>query len=134
MWYALGANALLIVHLGFILFVIFGALLLPRWPRLAWVHVPVVAWGAWVEIANKVCPLTPWEQQLRAAAGEGEYSGGFIEHYLLAVIYPEGLTPGIQIGLGIAVLVINVVLYARWFRLRSRAAESRPIKSRPGPR
>ncbi len=121
MWYALAANALLLLHFAFIVFVVLGGLLLWRWPRLIWLHLPAFAWGAYVEINNRICPLTPWEQQFREAAGQGQYGGGFIEHYLLPLIYPEGLTDEIQMWLGIGVLAINLGLYAGWlWRMRMR--------------
>lgn len=111
----LAADALVVLHLVFILFVVLGGLLVFRWPRLAWVHVPAFAWGAIIEFNNWICPLTPLEQRLRVAAGEGAYGGGFVEHYLLPLIYPEGLTPEIQLGLGLFVLAVNVVVYGIWW-------------------
>ena len=110
----LAADALVILHLVFILFVVLGGLLVFRWPRWAWVHVPAFAWGAIIEFNNWICPLTPLEQRLRVAAGEGAYGGGFVEHYLLPLIYPEGLTPGIQLGLGLFVLGVNALVYGIW--------------------
>lgn len=117
----LAADALVLAHLAFILFVLFGGLLLLRWPRLAWLHLPAVAWGAIVEFFQLICPLTPWENRLRRAAGEAGYPGGFIEHYLIPLIYPAGLTPRIQLGLGALVLLVNGAVYAwlLWRRLRS---------------
>ncbi len=111
----LAADALVVLHLVFILFVVLGGLLVFRWPRWAWVHVPAFAWGAIIEFNNWICPLTPLEQRLRVAAGEGAYGGGFVEHYLLPLIYPEGLTPEIQLGLGLFVLAVNVVVYGIWW-------------------
>ena len=90
MWYRLLADAVLIIHLGFIAFVVLGGLLVLRWPRLAWLHLPTVAWGAWIEFTGSICPLTPLEIGLRARGGETAYRGGFIEHYVTALIYPEG--------------------------------------------
>jgi len=112
MSYVLAANLLLILHLFFILFVAAGGLLALRWPRLAWVQVPAAVWGALVELAGWICPLTPLENSLRRSAGEVGYADGFIEHYLLPLIYPPALTRGIQIGLGIAVVTINGLAYA----------------------
>jgi hypothetical protein len=111
---AVAADALLIAHLAFVLFVVAGGLLVYRWPRLAWLHVPAFAWGAVIEFKNWVCPLTPLEQRLRLAAGEGGYGGGFVEHYLLPLIYPEGLTREIQLGLGLFVLAVNALVYGVW--------------------
>lgn len=112
MGWRLAADALVVIHLGFILFVLLGGLLLLRWPRLLWLHLPAVAWGATVEFFHLLCPLTPWENQLRRAAGDAGYEGGFIEHYLVPLIYPAGLTPQIQLWLGGVVVLINVTVYA----------------------
>ena len=112
MLYRLLADAVLLFHLAFILFVVLGAFLVWRFPRLIWLHLPAVAWAALIEIIGFVCPLTPLENHLRRLSGETGYQGGFIEHYLLPIIYPHGLTHGVQIGLGIAVIAINVVVYA----------------------
>ena len=108
---ALAADALVVLHLAFVLFVVFGGLLVWRWPRWAWVHVPAFAWGAVIEFNNWVFPLTPLEQRFRVAAGEAGYSGGFVEHYLLPLLYPEGLTREIQLGLGLFVLGVNALVY-----------------------
>jgi hypothetical protein len=106
------ADAVLVLHLVFILFVVFGGLLVLRWPRLAWLHLPAVGWASYLELSGAICPLTPLENALRAAAGGMVYSGGFIERYLMAVIYPPGLTRKIQIGLGVAVLGLTALVYA----------------------
>lgn len=120
MGWRLAADALVVIHLGFILFVLLGGLLLLRWPRLLWLHLPAVAWGATVEFFHLLCPLTPWENQLRRAAGDAGYEGGFIEHYLIPLIYPAGLTPQIQLWLGGVVVLINVAVYVyllkRWLQ------------------
>lgn len=105
------ATAVLLVHLAFILFVVLGGLLAWRWPKVAWLHVPAVLWGAYSEFAGAVCPLTPWENALRRLAGESGYPGGFIEHYLTAAIYPEGLTREVQFALGAGVLLVNAIAY-----------------------
>jgi hypothetical protein len=115
---SLAADAVVLLHALFILFVGFGAALLWRWPRLVWLHAPAVVWGAFVEASGSVCPLTPLENRLRALAGGGGYGGGFVEHYLLPWIYPEALTREVQIAIGVAVVVVNVVLYAWWLRRR----------------
>jgi len=111
---ALAADALVFLHLLFVLFVVLGGLLVYRWPRWAWLHVPAFAWGAVIEFNNWVCPLTPLEQRFREAAGEQGYSGGFVEHYLLPLLYPEGLTREIQLGLGLFVLGVNALIYGVW--------------------
>jgi len=113
------ADAVLVLHLAFILFVVLGGFLVLRWPRLAWLHLPIAGWGAWIEFAGKICPLTPLENWLRAQGGEQGYAGGFIENYLTALIYPEGLTRGVQLLLGALVLAINAFVYlVLWQRRR----------------
>ncbi len=114
------ADLVVVVHLLFILFVAAGALLLFRWPRLAWMHLPAAIWGVLVEWAGWICPLTPLENALRRAAGEAGYGGGFVERYLLPLIYPTGLTPAIQFALGAAVLVFNVAVYVIVYGVRRR--------------
>jgi hypothetical protein len=111
MAYRLAADFVVGVHFLFIVFVVGGGFLAWRWPGLRWVHVPVAIWGALIEFAGWICPLTPLENAMRRAAGESGYSGGFIEHYIIPVVYPAGLTPAIQVALGIAVLVVNGVAY-----------------------
>lgn len=118
---ALLADALVLVHLAFILFVVAGAVLLFRWPRLVWLHIPAVLWGAYVEFSGTICPLTPLENQWRARAGQAGYEGGFIEHYVLPVMYPAGLTAGTQLWLGAGVVLVNAALYAVWLAPRRRA-------------
>lgn len=114
----LAADVLVLAHLAFILFVITGGFLAWRWRRLAWVHIPCAAWGAVVEFMGFICPLTPWEIALRRQAGTTGYEGGFIEHYIIPIIYPSGLTPTIQVGLGSLVVGLNLVAYAVYFRRR----------------
>lgn len=120
MFYRLAADAVVFAHLLFILFVLCGGLLVLRWRRLAWLHLPAVAWGMAVEFFHLYCPLTPLENHLRQAAGESGYGGGFIEHYLLALIYPSGLTPSIQLVLGTLVLGLNLAVYLGLVLRRSR--------------
>lgn len=117
-----GTLAVLVVlfHVAFILFVMFGGLLAVRWRRAPWLHLPAAVWGTMVELTGGVCPLTPLENRLREAAGSGTYPGSFIEHYLLGIVYPPGLTPQIQWGLGIAVAVLNVATYVWVWRRRAR--------------
>ncbi|WP_036167623.1 DUF2784 domain-containing protein [Massilia sp. 9096] len=113
------ADAVLLLHLGFILFVIAGALLVARRPRLLPWHLAAAAWGVGIEAVGAVCPLTWLENRLRALAGQSGYGGGFIEHYVAAAIYPAGLTRPVQVALGVAVLLLNAGLYARLWRGRS---------------
>jgi hypothetical protein len=119
--YRLLADLVVLLHAGFVIFVVFGGLALIRWPRLIWVHLPAAAWGALIEIAGWICPLTPLENSLRRLAGQGGYPGGFIEHYVIPVLYPQGLTRSIQIGMGVAVLVLNAVIYSLIVVRRRRA-------------
>ena len=115
------ADAVLVLHLAFILFVVLGGFLVLRRPRIAWLHVPVFLWGAAIEFGGWICPLTPLEKWLRELGGEGAYAGGFIAHYLIALIYPEGLTRNIQLLIGAGVLAINAAIYLRlWQRRRAR--------------
>jgi Protein of Unknown function (DUF2784) len=111
MWFRLLADAVLVLHLAFIVFVVGGGIAVLRWPRLAWVHVPAAAWGALIEFAGWICPLTPLENSLRERGGESGYSGGFIDHYITGFIYPDGLTRSWQFGIGALVLVINAYVY-----------------------
>ncbi len=113
------ADAVLVIHLLFIAFVLLGGFLVLRWPRLAWLHLPAVLWGATVELMHLQCPLTPLENFLREAAGQVGYDGGFIAHYLMPVIYPAGLTPQIQLGLGALVVLLNGLVYS-WVLLRKK--------------
>ena len=106
------ADLLVLIHLAFILFVVLGGLLVLRWPRIAFIHLPAALWGALIEFGNWICPLTPLEQKLRQSAGEGVYSGSFVEQYVLPLIYPSGLTREVQIGLGLLVLLLNFLIYA----------------------
>jgi hypothetical protein len=124
MWYRLLADAVLIVHLAFIVFVALGGLLVLHWPRLAWLHLPAIAWGAWIEFSGWICPLTPLEVGLRARGGEATYTGGFIEHYITRLIYPDGLDRRHQIVLGALVLVLNAGIYA-WLLWRRRRLQPR---------
>ena len=121
MLYRLLADLVVLVHFGFVLFVVLGGLLALRWPRAAWVHLPAALWGAGIEFAAGICPLTPLENHLRRLGGEAGYTGGFVEHYVLPVLYPDGLTRGVQLVLGTFVLVLNILVYTIvWRRRRTR--------------
>ena len=120
------ADLVLLAHAAFILFAAAGALLLRRFPRVAWLHLPAVAWGVAIEWSGGVCPLTPLEVWLRRRAGTTGYGGDFIEHYVTAVIYPAGLTRGMQVALGGGLLLLNVFLYRRAWSVRpGRAGRAR---------
>lgn len=116
---SLAADLLVLLHLAFIVFVVLGGLLVWRWWRVVFLHLPASVWGVLLEFNGWQCPLTPLEQQLRVAAGEAGYSGGFIAHYLLPVIYPAGLTPAFQVALGSGALLINLAIYG-WFLYKKR--------------
>lgn len=111
MFYKLAADALVVVHLLFILFVVAGGLLLVRRRWIAWLHLPAAVWGVLIEWRGWVCPLTPLENRMRELAGQAGYREGFIEHYLLPAIYPAGLTTGVQAILGGIVIVVNAAVY-----------------------
>lgn len=116
--YALLADLVVAIHFAFIVFAVAGGLLVLRWPWLAWAHVPAALWGAAVVACGWVCPLTPLENRLRVAAGEAGYAGGFIERYLLPLIYPPGLTRELQMLLGLALLLLNAAIYLWLWRRR----------------
>jgi hypothetical protein len=118
------ADAVLVLHGLFIVWVVLGALAVAWRSWLAWLHLPAAAWAVWISWTGGLCPLTPLEQSLRRAAGQRGFEGGFIEHYLAAAIYPEGLTVDRQIAIGLAVIAINLALYAWVWR---RAARRRGI-------
>jgi hypothetical protein len=105
------ADAVLVFHGLFIAWAALGALAVWRWPRLAMVHLPALAWAVWIESSGRICPLTPLENSLRRAAGESGYSGGFIEHYLGRIIYPAGLTREAQWTVAGALLLFNAAVY-----------------------
>jgi hypothetical protein len=125
MSYRVLADLVVGAHVLFVVFVVAGGLLTLRWPWVAAVHLPAAVWGALIEFKGWVCPLTPLEKSLRAAAGQAGYQGGFIEHYLLPVLYPTGLTRGVQLVLGSLVVAVNLgvyglVLWRRASRLSKR--------------
>ena len=120
MFSRIAADALVVLHGLFIVFVVAGGFMVWRWHRLAWAHLPAAGWGAAVELMDWVCPLTPLENALRRRAGDAGYEGGFIEHYLIPLIYPPGLTTGMRIALGLAVLLLNGVAYGVYFTRRGR--------------
>ena len=111
MLYQLGADLLVLIHLAFIVFVIMGSVAVLRWPWFVLLHIPAVIWGAVVMINGWLCPLSPWENSLRQSAGQEGYSGGFIEYYIIPLIYPMELTRDVQVLAGIIVVVINLCLY-----------------------
>lgn len=118
MLYRVLADIVVVVHLGFVAFVVLGGFAAIRWPRIAWIHLPCAAWGAWISVAGWICPLTPLEHRLRVAADAGAYTGGFVEHYLLPLLYPGAMTRPIQVALGVGVLTVNAVAYTIVLRRR----------------
>ncbi len=121
------ADLLVLIHLAFIIFVIFGGILIFKWRWIIYLHIPAVIWAALIEFKGWICPLTPWENQLRQAGGEAGYTGGFIEHYIIPIIYPDKLTLETQIIFGIFVIVINVIIYSwvfyRFFKMTKAGTE-----------
>lgn len=121
MTYRILADLVLVVHGLFVAFVVFGGLLTLWKPRIAWWHLPALAWGAMVIGMGWICPLTPLEVSLRTQAGQQGYAGGFIEHYVLGIIYPAGITRTTQIVLAALLIVGNIVVYTLWVKKRRRA-------------
>ncbi|TKB75187.1 MAG: DUF2784 domain-containing protein [Nitrospira sp.] len=117
--YPLLADLVLIVHLTFVAFVLCGGLLVLKWRRVAWLHLPTVAWGAVVEFTGWICPLTPLENWLRTQGGETSYRSDFIAQYLIPVLYPGDLTRNLQLLLGTVVVVLNAAVY--WWLWRMQA-------------
>ena len=120
------ADLVVVLHFAFVLFVVLGALLVLRWPKVAYLHVPAALWGALIEFTGWICPLTPLENSLRARAGEAGYQGGFVEHYILPALYPSALTRHIQLLLGAAVVLLNLVIYTYVLR---RSAGNRTVST-----
>lgn len=121
---ALAADAVVLLHLAFVAFAVAGGFLVVRWPRLVWAHVPALAWGVWIELSGGVCPLTPLENALRRAANEATYAGGFVERYVVPVLYPPGLTRETQGWLAAGLVAVNAIAYG-WVWRKSRAAHRR---------
>ncbi len=111
MLYGILADLVVFVHMFFVAFVLLGAGLILWRRRVVWLHLPAVLWGIWIELTGGICPLTPLENWLRLRAGQGGYRGDFVQHYLMPLLYPGGLTRNIQILLGLGVLFVNLALY-----------------------
>ncbi|MDY6978342.1 MAG: DUF2784 domain-containing protein [Pseudomonadota bacterium] len=109
--YLILAELTVLVHFLFVVFVTVGALLLLRWPKLIWLHLPALFWGIYIQFSGGYCPLTPLEKTFRQLAGMETYDGGFINHYLIPIIYPPGLTYEMQIMIGIGLIVLNLLFY-----------------------
>jgi uncharacterized protein DUF2784 len=115
------ADLTVVLHVAFVVFVVFGGVLVVRWPKIAWAHLPAAAWGAWVEFAGWVCPLTPLENWLRTQGGGAAFTSGFIEQYLIPLVYPAALSRELQYALGALVVLVNAVIYVFVLRRRARA-------------
>jgi hypothetical protein len=126
MIYGALADGVLLFHFAFIVFVVAGGLAVLRWPWVAFLHVPSFLWGAVMELAGWICPLTPLELHLRALAGVGGYEVRFLEHYLLRLIYPGSLTRAMQIAIGAGVLAVNGLIYAHLLRRTRARAHTAP--------
>ena len=111
MFYTLTADAIVLLHMAFVIFVVAGGLLVFRWRRVALLHLPAVVWAVLLEFRGWLCPLTPLELKLRASGGQAGYGGGFIEHYILPVLYPAELDKVMQIGIGSLVIAVNIAVY-----------------------
>ena len=128
MLFRVAADGVLLLHLAFIAFVVLGALLVARWRWAAAIHLPAAAWGFFVELTGRICPLTDAEIALRLRAGETGYGESFVEHYLLAIVYPAGLTREAQLVLAAAVVVVNVLVYGWLFRRRHASMRGGPAR------
>jgi hypothetical protein len=133
MWYRVGADFIVVLHLLFIGFIVGGVFLTWRWAVIIWAHLPAVIYGALVEFAGFTCPLTLLENHLRQRAGQAGYRDGFIAHYLVNVIYPPGLTHGMQIGLGALLLVVAIIGYSGFLRRHRRDGCGGTLADEPGP-
>jgi hypothetical protein len=120
------ADLVLVIHFAFLAFVVVGGVLVVRWPKMAWLHLPAVIWGALIEFSGWICPLTPLENDLRHRAGEAGYAGGFIAHYVMRILYPDGLTRGVQVVLGLLVLALNAAIYGT---MLARARHNRNVSA-----
>ena len=125
------ADVVVTFHFGFVLFVVLGGLLVLRWRRAAWVHLPCATWGALIEFGGWVCPLTPLEKHLRALGHQAGYAETFVEHYITRVMYPAGLTRGMQFAIGAFVIAVNVLVYWRAFRAHRALPVTPPAEARP---
>jgi hypothetical protein len=123
--YQLAADGVMLIHFAFIAFALLGSLLLLKWPKLIWLHVPALCWGMYIELSGNICPLTPLENHFRELANESTYYGGFIAHYLGPIIYPEGLTRGWQF---VAFVAMNAIGYGWWCRVRKAGKTGKSAK------
>ena len=125
------ADVVVTLHFGFVLFVVLGGVVVLRWRRAAYAHLPCAAWGALIEFGGWVCPLTPLEKHLRTLGHQAGYAETFVEHYITRVMYPAGLTRGMQLAIGAFVIAVNVAVYWRVFRKTRRSADVTPPNAAP---
>ncbi|WP_372684026.1 DUF2784 domain-containing protein [Desulfosarcina sp.] len=123
----LAADIIMLVHLLFILFGALGGILVVKWRKVAFLHLPCVLWGVLIAFGGWICPLTPLEMHLRQLAGQAGYAGGFIDHYVMPIVYPAGLTRGMQIAFGVTLLTVNLLVYARMLVNRGSERISRGL-------
>ncbi len=128
MLYQLLANAVVIIHVGFVAFVVLGGFLAWRWQRITWLHLPTALYGVTIEFVGWVCPLTPLENHFRSLAGQSGYTGGFVEHYILPVLYPTDWTVSLRVILGALVLFVNALAYGVYFWRIARSHPPQPTQ------
>jgi hypothetical protein len=128
MWYRLLANSVVIIHVGFVVFVLLGGFLAWRWQRIAWLHIPTALYGVTIEFVGWVCPLTPLENHFRGLAGQSGYTGGFVENYILPVLYPTDWTVSLRVILGTLVLFVNALAYGVYFWRIARSHLPQPTR------
>ena len=119
------ADIIVLAHLGFILFVALGGILVVKWGKVAFLHLPCALWGMLIAWGGWICPLTPLEMHFRQLAGQAGYTGGFVDHYVMPIVYPEGLTRGMQIAFGVTILTVNLLVYARVLVKRAKRRKDR---------
>jgi hypothetical protein len=114
------SDFIVLIHFGFVFFSVIGGFLVFKWKRIIWIHLPAVFWVIWIEVTGWICPLTPLENWFRLKSGTTGYQTGFIEHYILSLLYPDKLTRSFQIVLGISVLVVNMGIYGWMLRVQRK--------------
>ena len=123
----LAAEIIVLVHLGFIVFAALGGILVIKWHKVAFLHLPCALWGVLIAFGGWICPLTPLEMYFRQLAGQAGYDGGFVDHYVIPIVYPDGLTRGMQIAFGVTILAINLLVYARVLVNRTKQGNGRTL-------
>ena len=121
------ADMIVLVHLGFIVFVALGGFLVIKWHNIAFLHIPCALWGVLIAFGGWICPLTPLEMHFRKLAGIAGYDGGFIDHYVMPIVYPAGLTRGMQTAFGVTILAVNLIVYARVLVNRTKQGNGRTL-------